>query len=524
MNRRKLLTAAVVATALTALSACSGGATPGTSSSTGTGGTLKLAFLAGISTPDPDTAYDGPELNLVNSAYEGLLKYQPGQAKPQLTGALATKWAANADNTVFTFDLRTGVTFHDGTAFTASAVEPSFQRRTTMAKGPSYMVADVKSVEAPSDSQVVITLKAPNSAFLDLLASPFGPKMLSPKALQDHPTSTDEDNWFATHDAGTGPYTYGTFEPDADYKLTAYPGYWGTKPGYSAVDFTVLASMSTIQLKLQSGELDGVIGSLDGASFTTLKGDSSLTTSAFSSMQTPTLFVNPKSAAVGAADVRAELLAGIDFAALMKKALPDTTEPTTEVFPVNLLADPGTDQQKITYDATALAGLASGALAGKTVKIAYTQTGPDGQALSDNLAAVLNTAGIKAESVGYAAGTYYPALAKGADAPDLTIFAGFPDTAHPDAWASVFYTPDGGLDLFGAEVPGLAETLAAARKTNDQAAYGRAAAMVSESAYWYSMGTMKGTASFAKDVAGADTAWHPVITGVLELNLLHPAS
>jgi peptide/nickel transport system substrate-binding protein len=509
---------AALAVALTALTACTSGGTPSTSSSAGTGGALKLAFLGGISTPDPDTAYDGSELNLVDSAYEGLVTYQPGQAAPKLIGALATSWQANADNTVFTFELRSGVTFHDGTPFTSAAVEASFQRRTAMDKGPAYMVADVKSVATPSDTQVVITLDAPNSAFLDLMASPFGPKMISPTALKAHP-GTGDDDWFATHDAGTGPYEYATFEQDTSYELTAYDKYWGTKPGYSEINFSVLSSMSTIQLKLQSGELDGLIGYADNTTFGTLQKDTSLKSSTFSSMQTATLFLNPKSAALGAN--RVAFMSGIDFPTLAHKALTTTAKPTTEVFPVNLLSDPALDQQKLTYNPAGLTTLAAGPLAGKTIKIAYASSSPDAQALSDNLAAMLNTAGIKAESVGYALGNYYPALGKGAAAPDLTFFTGFPDTAHPDAWASVFYTPKGGLDLFGAEVPGLAPLLTEARKTNDQAAYGKAAGLVSESGYFYSVATMSGTAVFAKNVGGVDTSWNPVITGVLDLDLLH---
>ena len=509
---------AALGTAL-ALAGCTGGTTPGSAAAPGS---LKLAFLGGIKTPDPDTAYDGAELNLVDSAYEGLLTYKAGQAEPELTGVLATKWTADPTNTVFTFELRAGVTFHDGTPFTSAAVAASFKRRTDLDAGPAYMVADVKSVETPSDSQVKITLTGPNSAFRDLLASPFGPKMVSPAAIAAHPKSGDGETWFATHDAGTGPYRYGTFTEGTSYQLTAYDKYWGPKPGYSTVDFAVLSSLATIQLKLTSGELDGLVGYADSATFAALKGKSDLKTYAFASMQTPTLFVNPKSPALGAAATRLKFLAGIDFTALAGKALGDIAKPTTEVFPVNLLDSPDRDQQKITYDPAALASLASGALAGKTIKIAYGNTGADAQSLSDNLAAVLNAAGIKTQSTGYALGNYFPELAKGAAAPDLTFFSGFPDTAHPDAWASVFYTPKGGLDLFGAEVPGLSALLGTARETDDQALYGQAAAKVSESGYWYSVATSLGTAVFATDVGGVDQSWNPVITGVLDLRLLHP--
>ncbi|GLY05306.1 MULTISPECIES: ABC transporter substrate-binding protein [Actinoplanes] len=518
---RKTASAALLTISLTLLAACSGGGTPGTSAAAGDD-LLKLAFLGGVKTPDPDTAYDGPELNLVNSAYEGLVTYKSGQDKAELTAALATTWSADPTNTVFTFDLREGVTFHDGTPFTAAAVEKSFQRRTDVGEGPAYMVGDVKSVATPSDKQVVITLDAPNSAFLDLLASPFGPKIVSPAAIEAHPYSADGENWFASNDAGTGPYRYGTFTPDTSYQLTAYDGYWGAKPGYPTVEFSVVSSLSTIQLQLENGELDGLAGYSDSTTFTALQAKEKLKTYQFSSMQTPTMFLNPKSATLADQATRLDLLAGVDFTDLATKALGAVGKPATGVFPANLLTG-ADDQQKITHDGTKLASLAAGSLKSKTIKIAYGATSADAKNLSDNLAAVLNAAGITAQSTGYALGTYFPELEKGAAGPDITFFAGFPDTAHPDAWATVFYTPKGGLDLFGAEVPGLSDTLGKARETGDQQLYAQVASQVSESGWWYTVATSLGTAVFADDVAGVEQSYHPVITGVLNLAVLHPA-
>ncbi|WP_101524631.1 ABC transporter substrate-binding protein [Nocardioides houyundeii] len=515
------LTALATVSAL-ALTGCSGGSTPGGSTASAADTTLNLAFLGDIPPPDPDTAYDGAELNLANSAYEGLLGYQSGQSEAELVGKLATEWEANDDNTVFTFTLREDVTFHDGTPFDSSAVKASFDRRTAVGEGPAYMVAGVTKVETPSPSEVVITLEAPNSSFLDLLASPFGPKMISPQALKAHPVEAGADtDWFDTHDAGTGPFTYGDFQPGVAYELEAFADYWGEPAGYQAVRFDVMSSMSTIQLKLGNGELDGLIGYSDDASFRELSKNQDLEAYAFPSMQTPTLFVNPKSAALGDQATRVQLLSGIDFPALAEKALGETAEPTDEVFPKNLLPAEG-NKQVIEPDPDALDTLAAGALSGRTISCGYAESTPAAQVLCDNLAAVLNGAGIKTKSVGFAPGAYYEALAKGASAPDVTFFTGFPDTAHPDAWGFVFYTPGGGLDLFGAEVPGLADLLAKAVETNDLQAYGEAARMVSESGLWYSVATKKGTAVFSDDVAGVDEAWHPVITDVLDLSLVRP--
>ena len=526
MSQRTCTAIAVVGLGATlALTGCSGGSTPGADSASGQSGgssTLHLAFLDSISTPDPDTAYDGPELNLTDNAYEGLVGYQPGSADPQLVGALASTWTANEDNTVFTFDLRPGVTFHDGTPFDSSAVEPSFQRRTKVDAGPAYMLADVKSVDTPSPTQAVITLSRPNASFLDLLASPFGPKMISPKALADHPWTGDADDWFATHEAGTGPYEYGSFTPGTSYELTAYDGYWGTKPGYGTVHFDVLSSMSTVQLELQQGQLDGLVGYTDSAAFSGFKNDPELKTYTLPSMQTPTLFVNPASPTLGDTATRLQFIAGIDFPALVQAALGDTAESTTQVFPVNLLPAE-VNQQQIEHDPNALAQLGSGALQGKTVKCGYSASSPAGQALCDNLVAALNKAGVTGQSVGYPSGTYYTALGEGNDPADITFFTPFPDTAAPDAWGHVFYSPSGGLDLFGASVPGVDELLAQAVGTNDTAAYGQVASMVSKSGLWYSVATSLNTAVFQPGVAGVEDSWEPVITGVLDLSLLHPA-
>ncbi len=489
---------------------------------TATSDTLRLAFLDGITTPDPDTAYESSELNLVNSAYEGLLSYQPGIDEPELIGVLATDWSANDDNTQFTFTLREGVTFHDGTPFDASAVKASFDRRNTLGEGPSYMTAGVASVDEISDHEIVITLDSPNSSFLDLLASPFGPKMISPAAIAEHPAEGDVD-WFDTNDAGTGPYTYGDFQVGSSYELVEYDDYWGDAPGYPRVTFDVLSDMSTVQLELQSGDLDGIIGYTDAPTFAAFQQDDALTTYRFPSMQTPTMFINPASAELGDEGTRVALVSGIDFAALTAAALGSTAEPTDQVFPVNLL-DASLNEQVVPYDADTLSELSTGALSGTTISIAYAENSPAGRALSDNLAAILNGAGINAESIAYGSGTYYSALEAGADAPDITFFTGFPDTAHPDAWAYVFYTPQGGLDLFGAEVDGVSDLLDAALANGDPELYGEVAQLVSASGYWRSVATMLGTAVFQKTVAGVEDSNTPVITSVLDLSKLHPAA
>ncbi len=411
-SRTTISLSAGLAALVLGLSACSG-STPGADTGTTAGGedTLRLAFLGGISTPDPDSAYDGYELNLVNSAYEGLLDYRPGQAEPELVGRLATEWTASDDNTEFTFTLREGVTFHDGTPFTADAVKASFDRRLAVDAGPAYMVKGVESVTSSGENEVTVRLSSPNASFLDLLASPFGPKMISPAALKEHPWTGEEDNWFATNDAGTGPYSYSAFEPGVSYGLKEYADYWGEEPGYANVDFAVASNLSTVQLQLEKGEVDGLIGYTDSASYASLESKENLTGYTFPSMQTPTLFVNPKSPELSDDATRKAFMAGIDFPSLAQKALGDTGAPTTQVFPENLIPAE-LNQQKIQPVPGALPDLAEGKLSGGTISCGYPESSASGQSLCDNLTAGLNEAGVKAESTGYASGTFFPALEK----------------------------------------------------------------------------------------------------------------
>ena len=173
---RAAVAAAAAALAAAALAACGtssgGGAGPVATAAAPTNGVLKLGFNADPGQPpDPDVYYAGNGLALTTNLYEGLVRYSDGAAATVIPD-LATSWSVNAAHTVYTFHLRHGVTFHDGTPFTSAAVQADFERRLAVNGGPAYMAMGVKSFATPDQYTSVITLKSPNSAFLDELASP----------------------------------------------------------------------------------------------------------------------------------------------------------------------------------------------------------------------------------------------------------------------------------------------------------------------------------------------------------------
>ena len=527
MNRPTTFALAGATALALGLTACSTGdeslpgQSAGSSESAGAvDSTLDIGLSADMSAPDPSSAYDGTEVTVVNAAYEGLLKYESGADVPQIVPSLATDWTVSEDGLTYSFTLREGVTFHDGTAFTSASVQPSIDRMLAEgANGPGYMVEDIASVETPSDLEVVFTLGEPNDAFLDYLASPFGLKMIAPSALEEH---GDDVEWFANNDAGTGPFMYGSFEPGVAYTLDAYDGYWGDTGGYESVQYHVLDSTNTIQLQLESAELDGYMGSANKTMFDALSANDSLQTYTYPSLMSPVVFLNPASPFFGDAQTRTTLLSGIDWDGLTESVYGDLGSPAEGVFPQSLISAED-NVSTIEYDEAALAELADGALAGESVNITYPSYVPGAQTIADSVAAQLNGAGITTESVGLGSGAYWSTVYDPDQAPDITLFSGFPDAAHPDTWAHLFYHSSGGLNLFMATTGDLDAMIDEAAATGDDALYREIAQTVSDSGLWYTLADLDVSAAWQQGIQGAEDASYPLLGITLDFTALSPA-
>jgi peptide/nickel transport system substrate-binding protein len=236
---------------LAALIAACGGAPSGS----GSGGTLilRMPFLADMQVPDPDIMYEGEGVQVMESAYEGLVRYKPGT--PEFLPSLAKSWTISPDQLTYTFTLQPNVKFHDGTIADAEAWTKSFDRRGKINQGPAYMVAGVVKTEAPDPTTFVVTLKEPNNAFLHYLACPWQPFAVSPTAVAKNTVGDDmAQEWLKTHDAGTGPYIFKEFVTGSHYTLEAFPDYWGEKPVFKSIRIDITPSVATQKLQLDSGE------------------------------------------------------------------------------------------------------------------------------------------------------------------------------------------------------------------------------------------------------------------------------
>ena len=486
-KRMRGLIAASALVPLLALAGCSANTAKTTAHPAPTDGVLTVGLLGDIGQPpDPDIYYANNGTALIINTYEGLVQYKNNVSDVQIAPRLATSWTVSPDKTVYTFKLRSGVTFHDGTPFTSAAVRSSFERRTQVNGGAAYMTAGIASVATPDDHTAVVTLKAPNSAFLDYLASPFGPKMTSPTTVAAHAGDDDGQTYLETHDAGTGPYEISDAEPGVKYELTQYPKYWGTRSPFTKVELPIYSDASAIQLALDKGEVDTVVAALPSSSIKKYDGDPRFSSLFLPTLQSALITLNPNKSFFATKQARLAFLGAIDQKKLVSEVLGKRSEPATTLYAKGMIPD-GSDKQKIAYDPSVLKKYAASA-SDKKVTVGYATENVNAQAMANVLVAQLQADGLQATAQSYPTSEVFGWIQDGSKAPDAFIDGNNgPDGGSPYMWGHVFWDKSGGIDYFLCDVPKVDAMLDQALATGDTKLYAEAAQTYSANGCYYNL-------------------------------------
>ncbi len=212
---------------------------------------------------DPAVVTDGMSLNVSIVVVEGLTRYKRGSFDVEPN--LATAWTTSPDGKIWTFALRHGVKFQDGTEFDASAVKTNLDRWRLkndklhlLLKGDySYYESQfggfpgvIKDVKVLAPDRVRLVLSQPVAPLLANLAMPtFG--MSSPAAM------LKEGEDYFRQPVGTGPYQIAEWVKDDHITLKAFTGYWGQKPKLPTIVLRDIPDPSSSLLELQKGDIDG---------------------------------------------------------------------------------------------------------------------------------------------------------------------------------------------------------------------------------------------------------------------------
>ena len=189
---------------------------------------------------DPHLAVSAGTKEVLFNVFEGLVKPTPnGDLEP----AVAKSYKVSEDGTKYTFTLRDGIKFHNGEPVTVGDVVYSIERCADSSKGKPLVAAFsvIKSVEAPDDHTVVITLSKPDNEFLSYLTTAIIPKNYTKQA---------------TAPVGTGPFKFVSRTAQESIVLERFDDYWG-KPAYlDKVTFKIIENGDALLLALQSGAID----------------------------------------------------------------------------------------------------------------------------------------------------------------------------------------------------------------------------------------------------------------------------
>ncbi|MDW8327084.1 MAG: ABC transporter substrate-binding protein [Anaerolineales bacterium] len=237
--------------------------------------TFTLALPAAPGTLDPANAADSSALLITRHLYEGLTRFEPGTTR--VLPALAESWETTGAIT-WTFRLRTGVTFSDGTPLTAELAARNFERWQTRTPPGNYAyfrlmfggfagqtdetgapLSNLKVITATSPVSLTLVLNRPDATLPNTLAMPSF-ALVNPTAFTPGPSLGGRRGAFGTPgapSAGTGPFVLKAWRENL-IELERNPNYWGTPASPDGLIFKIIPDAVQRLTALQVGEVDGL--------------------------------------------------------------------------------------------------------------------------------------------------------------------------------------------------------------------------------------------------------------------------
>lgn len=280
---------------------------------------------------DPADITDGESAKVTTQIFDTLVRYKDGST--EVEPGLAARWETSPDGLVWTFTLREGILFHDGTPCDAEAAAFSFRRQMDPAH-PAHtgdfvywrdMFGDVAAVDAPDPGTVRFTLKHPYAPFLSNLAM-FSAGVVSPAAFEKYGPE------FAQNPVGTGPFVFRKWDRDARITLAANDAYWGGRPEVDRLVIQVVPDNTARYLLLA----DGKIHLMDGLSpqhAEAVRKDESLALHAAPGMNVAYLAMNNTALPFDDARVRRAAAHALDLAGVARALYLGMADPAANPLP-----------------------------------------------------------------------------------------------------------------------------------------------------------------------------------------------
>jgi len=214
---------------------------------------------------DPHAVYDvGRAASRINM-YDGLYRWVDNP--PKMIPWLAESHTVSPDGLTYTFKLRRGVKFHDGSEMTSADVVYTMERMLAMKKGPAGLfIGSVApgTTKAPDDYTVVFTLKEPSAVFVSTVPEI---QVVNAKLVQRNVKDGDHgEGWLSKNDAGTGSFVLRRYDPAVGFVASRFKehflGWEAGKKWFDEIEFRSVLDVNTRVLGMIKGDYHGTDGYL----------------------------------------------------------------------------------------------------------------------------------------------------------------------------------------------------------------------------------------------------------------------
>ena len=226
------------------------GAIPVRKSAGQQGGTIRIAYQTPAAALDPVLMQDLSNYGLIAQCFEHLITLgEDGELAP----GLAETWEPNEDGTVWTFNLRQGVTWQaDGSAFTSADVAATMDRLVEAGNAALQGVIAAGAVDASDPNVAVFTLEAPNGNFPYLVSVFNAQGPITPVSYEVGTTLDASPN-------GTGPWMLTSFDPATGASFERNPDWWGGQTPLDAQEVQFFSDLGTMVTAIQGQAVDAIV-------------------------------------------------------------------------------------------------------------------------------------------------------------------------------------------------------------------------------------------------------------------------
>lgn len=331
------------AAALTLVLTACGGDGPSGSGGGGEGAGIIIGTNDDVPSLDPAECYSYFCGTVIDNVGATLVSYKPGETTPSPDLAAAEP-EISEDGKTYTFKLRKGVKFHDGSDLTSEDVKFSLNRAKWInhPDGASFLLKNIDSIETPDPLTAVIHLKEPDITFGAKLAYnvatilPSDGAYKSPdKQLGDDVPQEKKDSFLNQKLVSAGPYTLKEFRENESILLNKFPDYFGEPARNDKVLVKFFAEPSQMQAALQSGDIDVAFRHLTPEQRQSLQNDQNIKVieGKGASIRYMVFNIDPKNPTVSDVNVRKAAAAAIDRQRLVDNVLAGGADPLYSMIP-----------------------------------------------------------------------------------------------------------------------------------------------------------------------------------------------